>query len=168
MSCAVSGGWSVVGAITANGTEEPVYNIRVAGLHTYFVRVGASEALVHNKGGDPSADANTPAIGSLIAPLGLAGVGSAVIVPLPLASPGQGAGVEPVSFITKAPKAVLKKAIEKATEKGLKEAIKKDITRAYYYVAKALEKSWAIQVLRRCIISSFRHFSTVTRNCRPF
>ena len=34
---------------------EPVYNIRVAGLHTYFVRVGASDVLVHNKGGDPEA-----------------------------------------------------------------------------------------------------------------
>ena len=43
--------------ITASGLEEPVYNIRVAGLHTYFVRAGASEALVHNKGGDPNAGA---------------------------------------------------------------------------------------------------------------
>ena len=146
MSCAVSGGWSVVGAVTANGTEEPVYNIRVAGLHTYFVRVGASEALVHNKGGDPSADANTPAIGSLIAPLGLAGVGSAAIVPLPLASPGQGAGVEPVSFITKAPKAALKKAIEKATEKGLKEAIKKGHHEGVLLRRKGSRESWAIQV----------------------
>ncbi len=54
-----SGGWSSVGVITASGLEEPVYNIRVAGLHTYFVRAGASEALVHNKGGDPNAGALT-------------------------------------------------------------------------------------------------------------
>ena len=67
-----SGGWSSVGVITASGLEEPVYNIRVAGLHTYFVRAGASEALVHNKGGNPDGDGTaatqSPPFGSYPSP----------------------------------------------------------------------------------------------------
>ena len=45
-----SGGWIAVGAVVNNGQVEPVYNIQVAGLHTYFVRNGAgnSSVLVHN------------------------------------------------------------------------------------------------------------------------
>ena len=46
-----SGGWNAVSSVGCRGDVEPVYNIRVAGLHTYFVRVGASDVLVHNKGG---------------------------------------------------------------------------------------------------------------------
>ena len=54
-----AGGWASIGSIGARGDVEPVYNIRVAGLHTYFVRVGVSDVLVHNKGGGPDGDATS-------------------------------------------------------------------------------------------------------------
>ena len=48
-----AGGWVAVGSVADNGQVEPVYNIQVAALHTYFVRNGAGniDVLVHNDSG---------------------------------------------------------------------------------------------------------------------
>ena len=48
-----SGGWIAVGSVVDKGEIGPVYNIHVAGLHTYFVRNGSGNAdvLVHNDSG---------------------------------------------------------------------------------------------------------------------
>ena len=53
-----SGGWIAVGNVVDKGRVEPVFNIQVAGLHTYFVRNGDGNAdvLVHNKSGGDTVD----------------------------------------------------------------------------------------------------------------
>jgi RHS repeat-associated protein len=54
------GGWTAAGSVVANGHVEPVFNIQVAGLHTYFVRNGAGTVtvLVHNDSGDSGVTLN--------------------------------------------------------------------------------------------------------------
>ena len=52
---AASGGWVAVGAVVNNGEVEPVFNIQVAGLHTYFVGDAQAAVLVHNDSGNTAA-----------------------------------------------------------------------------------------------------------------
>ena len=59
-----SGKWTAVGSISTHGDVQPVYNFRVAGLHTYFVRAGRSQALVNNKGGGEPVDSGSTIIGA--------------------------------------------------------------------------------------------------------
>jgi RHS repeat-associated protein len=55
-----SGGWIAVGSVVDKGNVEPVYNIQVAGLHTYFVRNGDGNlgVLVHNDSGKSNGATN--------------------------------------------------------------------------------------------------------------
>jgi hypothetical protein len=63
-----TGGWITVGSVVDKGEVEPVFNIQVAGLHTYFVRNGGGNAdvLVHNASGDAGDVVIIPVAGRLV------------------------------------------------------------------------------------------------------